>query len=123
MWRWVNTGSAPGYEPVRRLAAHLIAAHPQLADDAAALLPAAGYQTAPVIAAAAIAAFAEPPHETPADPGDDVTGAVIAALYGSKERRIWAQVRRRLAATPAGAALFTDPAQAAAWPAESPDGF
>ena len=42
VWRWVNSGSAPGYEAVRLLAAHLIAEYPKVADDAARLLPAAG---------------------------------------------------------------------------------
>ena len=65
-------------------------------------------------------AVPEPPRETP---GDDVTGAVVAALFGPKERRVWAQVRHRLEATPAGRALFADPAEAAAWPPESGDGF
>ena len=64
------------------------------------------------------AVIPESPRETP-DPDDDVTGAVVAALFGLKERAIWAQVRRRLAATPAGTALFADPGQAAAWPPES----
>jgi transcriptional regulator with XRE-family HTH domain len=122
VWRWVNTGSAPGYEPVRLLAAHLIAAHPQLADDAAKLLPAAGYQIPPVTVEHAAAP--EQPSETPAaDSGDDVTGAVVAALFGPKERKIWAHIRRTLEATPAGAKLFADPDQSAVWPPESPDGF
>ena len=105
VWRWVNSGSSPGYEPVRLLAAHLIAAYPQLADDAAALLPAAGYQTPPVTAEHP-AIPAEPEPETP-DSGDDVTGAVLAALIGPKERRIWAQVRRHLASTPPAAPCST----------------
>ena len=71
-------------------------------------------------ATAPLAAAPEPSRETP---GDDVTGAIVAALFGPQERRIWAQVRRRLEATPAGAALFADPRQAALWPAEAPDGF
>jgi hypothetical protein len=60
----------------------------------------------------------EPQAVTP-DSGDDVTTAVVAALFGQKERRIWVQVRRRLEATPDGAALFGDPAQARTWPADS----
>ena len=43
VWRWVNAGSAPGYDPVRRLAAWLAGQYPHLADTAARLLPAAGY--------------------------------------------------------------------------------
>ena len=56
------------------------------------------------------------------DAADDVTGAVLVALFGAKERKIWAQVRRRLAATEVGRTLFSDPAEVAAWPAESADG-
>lgn len=47
VWRWVRGGSNPGYEPVRKLAAWLIAERPEVADAAAALLPAAGYDIAP----------------------------------------------------------------------------
>jgi len=47
VWRWVNSGSVPKYEPVRRLAAYLMAERPEVADRAAALLPAAGYETPP----------------------------------------------------------------------------
>ena len=72
--------------------------------------------------AAAPPALVAPP-ELAADSGDDVTGAVVAALFGPKERKIWAHIRQTLEATPAGAALFADPAQAAVWPPESPDGF
>ena len=75
------------------------------------------------VAAPAPVAVAAPEPETHDDPGDDVTGAVVAALFGPKERRVWAQVRRRLEATPSGRALFADPAESAAWPAESADGF
>ena len=63
------------------------------------------------------------PEQTPETPGDDVTGAVVAALFGPKERRVWAHVRRHLEATPAGRALFADPAESAAWPPESADGY
>ena len=41
---------------------------------------------------------------------------MITALFGPAERRIWASLRSNLAATPAGAALFADAAQARAWP-------
>ena len=78
----------------------------------------------PVDALPAVALPAPPPVLEPApDPGDDVTGAVVAALFGPKERKIWAHIRRHLEASPVGAALFADPAQAALWPAEAPDGF
>ena len=64
----------------------------------------------------------EPPLEPPVL-GDDVKPAVVAALYGPAERRIWAHVRSHLADTPAGRALFADANQAAAWPPESADGL
>jgi transcriptional regulator with XRE-family HTH domain len=47
VWRWLHAGSAPGYEPVRRVAAHVTAERPDLAADAASLLPAAGYDAPP----------------------------------------------------------------------------
>lgn len=50
VWRWVSSGSKPGYEPVRRLAAWLIAERPEVAAEAARLLPAAGYETPPATA-------------------------------------------------------------------------
>jgi transcriptional regulator with XRE-family HTH domain len=46
VWRWINSGVAPGGEPVRRLAAWLKAGHPELGDIAARLLTAAGYEVA-----------------------------------------------------------------------------
>ena len=61
--------------------------------------------------------------EIPETPGDDVRGAVVAALYGPAERRIWSHVRRCLAGTPAGRELFSVPAEAATWPPEAPDGL
>jgi transcriptional regulator with XRE-family HTH domain len=47
VWRWVHAASAPGYEPIRRLAAYLLAERPEVAEMAAGLLPAAGYETPP----------------------------------------------------------------------------
>lgn len=117
MWRWINTRSAPGYEPVRRLAAHLLAEYPQLADDIAGLLPAAGYQTPPATAESPAAPALSAVPDT--DPGDDVREAVVTALYGPAERRIWAHIRRHLESTEAGAKLFADEAQAAVWPPDS----
>jgi transcriptional regulator with XRE-family HTH domain len=119
-WRWINARSAPGYEHVRRLAAHLVAAYPQLADDAAALLPAAGYQTPPVTAEPAPSpATPEPPRETEDADADAMTSAVIVAALPADERRVWAGIRRAIEATPAGRALFTQSAQVAAWPENS----
>ncbi len=65
-------------------------------------------------------AVPEPPRETP-DPGEDagVSTAVIRAAVPATVREIWTRVRRELAATPSGRGLFTDPAQARAWPAGS----
>lgn len=47
VWRWVNSGSRPKYEPVVRLAAFLVADRPEVAEDAFKLLPAAGYESPP----------------------------------------------------------------------------
>lgn len=47
VWRWVNSGSAPGYEPIRRLVAYLLAERPEVTEAAGQLLPAAGYETPP----------------------------------------------------------------------------
>jgi len=64
----------------------------------------------------------EPPLETAADPGDDVTHNIMVAAGRPEERRIWAGIRERLAATPAGAKLLSDEAEAAFWPPESGGG-
>jgi len=64
----------------------------------------------------------EPSLETAADPGDDVTHNIMVAAGRPEERRIWAGIRERLAATPAGAKLFSDEAEAAFWPPESGGG-
>jgi len=114
VWRWVNTGSAPGYEPVRRLAAHLIAEHPQVADDAAALLPAAGYQTPPV-STEPFPAIADPePVPVAAEDAEAVASAGIIALLRPHERRVWEQVRAHPEGTPAEV-IFTDPMERALW--------
>ncbi len=114
VWRWINSGSAPGYEPVRRLAAHLLAAYPQLADAAAELLPAAGYQVAPVTAAGGITL---PSLATTGDTAaDEMETAVVTAALPRREREVWAEMRASLHAIPAGEALFSNPRQAALWP-------
>ena len=128
MWRWVNTGSAPGYEPVRRLAAHIVAAYPQLADAAAALLPAAGYQTppastepAPVTTSGAITL---PPLAATGDAtedADDVTRAVIIAAIGpTAVRQVWAEVHRHPEGTPAHE-IFRDPIEVALFERDAPE--
>ena len=63
-----------------------------------------------------------PPIETAADSGDDVTHNIMVAAGRPEERRIWAGIRERLAATPAGAKLFSDEREAAFWPPESGGG-
>jgi len=83
VWRWVNSGSAPGYEAVRLLAAHLIAEYPKVADDAARLLPAAGYQTPPVAAPPQLAAVSVTPLTFERGPDDifpDMTPAMTAKV-------------------------------------------
>jgi transcriptional regulator with XRE-family HTH domain len=47
VWRWTHAGSAPGYEPVRRLTAWLTAERPEVAEPASRLLAAAGYENVP----------------------------------------------------------------------------
>ena len=126
VWRWVNTGSAPGYEPVRRLAAHLVAAYPQLADAAAALLPAAGYQTPPV-GAEPVTATGSISLPSPAVAGDvtedadDVTRAVIIAAIGpTAVRQVWAEVHSHPEGTPAHA-IFRDPIEVALFERDAPE--
>ena len=110
VWRWINAGSAPGYEPVRRLAAHFIAAYPQLADAASGLLPAAGYQTPPVSAEPVTSAgsitlpslAATGDAEPAAEDADEVTRAVVVAAIGPRlEREVWNEVHRYPEGTPA----------------------
>jgi transcriptional regulator with XRE-family HTH domain len=113
VWRWVNAGSTPGYEPLRQLTAHILAAHPDVADLASALLPAAGYETPPVGTEPAAELPPEPPGDTAVD---EVSSAVIRAATPRTERLIWVNLRSNLAAAPAGAELFRDPAQSRAWP-------
>lgn len=50
------------------------------------------------------------------DDADAMENAVIVAATPRREREIWAEIRRGLQATPAGAGLLNDPAQARAWP-------
>ena len=126
VWRWVNTGSAPGYEPVRRLAAHLVAAYPQLADAAAALLPAAGYQTPPV-GAEPVTATGSISLPSPAVAGDvtedadDVTRAVIIAAIGpTAVRQVWAEVHSHPEGTPAHE-IFRDPIEVALFERDAPE--
>ena len=90
-------------------------------DDAAAIL-ADLLRPAPAADTATSADAATATDVTDDADDDDVT-AVVAALFGPEERRVWAQVRRRLASTPAGRALFADANEAASWPPESGDGL
>ena len=70
VWRWVNSGSAPGYEPVRRLAAWIVREFPALADDAIDLLTAAGYESPPPALLPAAEATARQAGIDPHDPDD-----------------------------------------------------
>ena len=52
-----------------------------------------------------------------ADAAEAMETAVVTAALPRPERLIWIELRRSLAATHTGAALFADPAQTRAWPA------
>ena len=101
VWRWVKAGSTPGYEPLRQLAAHLLAERPEVADMATALLPAAGYETPPVTAEPESAPTPAP--EAPADPAADaeVNAQVLSLLFRRKRRDHEAEVRAEIRAAKA----------------------
>lgn len=82
VWRWVNSGAAPGYEPVRRLTAYLLAERPEVADAASRLLPAAGYETPPA------------PHLVAVEPSLLPATAAMAAAIESHIREIEVTVER-----------------------------
>ena len=71
------------------------------------------------LVAAPLSAAPESPREPVAEDADAdaMESAVAVALTPRRERQIWAELRRSLAATPAGAALFSKPDQARKWPA------
>ena len=128
-WRDVAEAGGISYEAlrdirngsggIRRLTEHAIDTGLQWEPGTVARILAGG-DPAPVRGTRSTAPAPDEPVADPAaDAGDDVTGVVVAALFGPVERRIWASIRRHLAATPAGSKLFSDPAQAAMWP---PDG-
>jgi len=129
-WRQITKGfqnMSPGvYAPVRDAPAKTIAKMARAVGVTPAQLAEAGREDAAVILArfqqpepvTPESAF-KPAADAPADPADDVTGAVVAALFGPVERRIWASIRRHLESTPVGAELLADPAQAAIWPPDS----
>ena len=76
--------------------------------------------TPDALAPALLSAAPEPVPELPADDdADAMESAVIVAATPRKEREVWAEIRRNLQSTPAGAALLADAAQARAWPAGS----
>jgi hypothetical protein len=134
-WRDVERGSGGrrGQRVATRASARALAAMARVVGVMPAQLAAANREDAARVLeeilrreqpiATAPPATPEPPLELVPDSGDDVTGAVVAALFGPKERKIWAHIRRCLEAAPGGTALFADPAQAAVWPPESGDGF
>jgi transcriptional regulator with XRE-family HTH domain len=103
-WRWANTAARPGYEPVRRLAAWLLAERPHVATAALSLLPAAGFETPPGMAPPA------PPAMAP------VTG-IRAYLYAALST-VNAPLRERVLAEAASGRPFADPVERAIW--ESP---
>jgi len=105
-WRWANTGSKPGYEPVRRLAAWLLAERPRVAAAALSLLPAAGFETPPGMT---------PP---PAAPAVAPAGGVRAYLYAALAT-VNAPLRDQVLAEAASGRPFADPVEAAIW--GSPD--
>jgi transcriptional regulator with XRE-family HTH domain len=93
-WRWAKGTGRPGYEPLRRLTAWLIANRPATTGLALALLPAAGYET-------------EPPALPPPDQ------AVRDALYAALDA-VNAPLREQVLAE-AKAGPFTDPVERAIW--------
>jgi len=121
-WRWANAGAKPGYEPVRRLAAWLVAERPSAATAALNLLPAAGFETPPV------------PAPAPALPPDPVLGHILATARARSAPGAPSAVRSHLLAAlaavnaPLSAQVlaeaaagrpFTDPVERAVW--ASPD--
>ena len=78
-----------------------------------------GGDPAPLLTLPAVILPAAPESETP---GDDVTHNIMVAAGRPEERRIWAAIRNRLAATPEGAKLLSSAPQAALWPPETGDG-
>lgn len=126
LWRQVETGystPAAGVRVPKIAPADTLAVMSRPLGITPAELTKAGREDAAAILAELAApetAAPEPPRETPA--ADDVTHNIMVAAGRPEERRIWAAIRERLEATPAGAALFADPAQAAFWPPETGDG-
>jgi transcriptional regulator with XRE-family HTH domain len=104
-WRWANAGSKPGYEPVRRLAAWLVAERPHVASAALALLPAAGFETPPGMA---------PPPPAVTAPVVGVRAYLYAALSA-----VNAPLREQVLAEAASGRPFADPVERLIW--ESPD--
>jgi len=105
-WRWANTAARPGYEPVRRLAAWLLAERPRVAAAALGLLPAAGFETPPAMAQPAAAPAMAP-----------VTG-IRAYLYAALST-VNAPLREQVLAEAASGRPFADPVERAVW--DSPD--
>jgi transcriptional regulator with XRE-family HTH domain len=113
-WRWANAGARPGYEPVRRLAAWLVAERPRVAAAALGLLPAAGFETPPGTAPSAPPAA--PPASARRPPG--TRAGVRAHLYAALAA-VNAPLRERVLAEAAAGRPFADPVEKAVW--ESPD--
>lgn len=94
-WRWAKGTGRPGYEPLRRLTAWLIANRPATTDLALALLPAAGYET-------------EPPALPP--PDQAVRDALYAAL-----KAVNAPLREQVLAEARSGAPFADKIERMLW--------
>ena len=96
VWRWTHSGSAPGYEPVRRLAAWLIDERPEVTDAASRLLAAAGYEVPPT---------AIPPDSSGTYAEVDEVGAM---LYQPVIRLRLADLAKDGDMRPSGEALFLE---------------
>ena len=134
-WRQITVGYqnvSPGsfaavHAPAKTLAkmAKVVGITPaQLTDagrDDAALILAELLRPEPVIASGGITLPRMSVDATAVDDAaaDAMESAVAIALTSRRERQIWAELRRALAATPAGAELLSDATQARAWPPAS----
>lgn len=120
VWRWANRGAKPGYEPVRRLAAWLVAERPYVTAAALGLLPAAGFDTPPGM-------VPPTPAGSPPAPPDTAAGqlrAHLRAALDAANRPFRDQVLAEAAAArarhdgdgdPPAAAFLADPVERAIW--------
>ena len=126
LWRQVETGystPAAGVRVPKVAPADTLAVMSRPLGITPAELAKAGREDAAVILAELTQPEPAAPAPGPAVPDDDdMTHNIMVAAGRPEERRIWAGIRRRLAATPEGAELFSDAAQTALWPPETGDG-